>query len=252
MKAKAKINAFLKILGTDERGYHFLSSRFILLDELFDEVSLTKDKENEGFEIISNFSCDDNIIKKAFDLLCKLGFENELKEFFKLYSLKLFKNIPLCAGLGGGSSDCATFLRLMNEELNLKLSTEKLISLSTSLGADVAFFLSGFKSANVSGFGEVIKEFDDEDFDFKLHLPDIRCETALVYKEADNLKIKEAKKKDIKLLESLKTRDLFSFENKFLNDLFTPCVSLYPKMSYFMDNGYFLSGSGSSVFEVLR
>ncbi|MGN8587083.1 UNVERIFIED_CONTAM: 4-(cytidine 5'-diphospho)-2-C-methyl-D-erythritol kinase, partial [Campylobacter jejuni] len=95
--------------------------------------------------------CEDNIITKAYHLLCQNGYQNKLEEFFKTKSLKLIKNIPTCAGLGGGSSDCASFLMLINEELNLKLSTQKLIELSTQLGSDIAFFLSGFESANVSG-----------------------------------------------------------------------------------------------------
>ncbi|WP_297193153.1 4-(cytidine 5'-diphospho)-2-C-methyl-D-erythritol kinase [uncultured Campylobacter sp.] len=251
MKAKAKINAFLKILGLDDRKYHFISSRFILVDELYDELIFTKDKQNDGFEIISNFHCDDNIIEKAFNLLCNSGFKNELDEFFKIHSLKLIKNIPTCAGLGGGSSDAACFLKMMNEALNLKLSKNDLIKLSIKLGSDVAFFLSDFKSANVSGFGEIISEFDDDEFKFKLVFPDVKCETPLVYKEFDSLKDFVLDEKKIKLFEALKTRELFSFKNTVLNDLFTPCVSLYPKMSYFMNNGYFLSGSGSSVFEVL-
>ena len=173
MKAKAKVNIFLKIIGLDNRGYHLLNSRFVLLDTLYDELILIDEKQKEGFELISDFKCEDNIINKAYHLLCKEGFENELKEFFSKKSLKLIKNIPTCAGLGGGSSDAAGFLKMMNEELNLQISKERLIQLSVRLGADVAFFLSGAKSANVKGCGEVIEEFEDELSLLELHFPNI-------------------------------------------------------------------------------
>lgn len=141
MKAYAKANIFLKLTGFDSRKYHLLESRFILLKDVFDELELV-DKESDSkkeFEIISNFKCENNIIQKAYLLLSR-RYNNKLKELFSKKSLKLTKNIPVCAGLGGGSSDCASFLLLMNETLNLKLNLQELINLSMQLGSDIAFF----------------------------------------------------------------------------------------------------------------
>ncbi|TKX32044.1 4-(cytidine 5'-diphospho)-2-C-methyl-D-erythritol kinase [Campylobacter estrildidarum] len=254
MKAYAKANIFLKLIGLDSRKYHLLSSRFILLEEFYDELCLSDEKTQEGFEIISDFRCKDNIIKKAYCLLCDYGYQKKLEELFQNKSLKLIKNIPTGAGLGGGSSDCATFLVMMNEILNLKLSIQELIALSTKLGSDIAFFLSGFKSANVSGCGEIINVFEDEIPNINWIFPQIFCNTSKVYKEFDkkkcdfNLNIKQAK-----IYENLSTKELLQeYKNTELNDLFTPCVSLYPKMSNYLQNNYFLSGSGSSVFKVDR
>ncbi|SPV23995.1 4-diphosphocytidyl-2-C-methyl-D-erythritol kinase [Campylobacter coli] len=187
MKAYAKANIFLKLVGFDKRRYHLLESRFILLKNLFDEIRIVEKSSNspKGFEIISNFNCEDNIITKAYHLLCQNGYQNKLEEFFKTKSLKLIKNIPTCAGLGGGSSDCASFLMLINEELNLKLSTQKLIELSTQLGSDIAFFLSGFESANVSGCGEIIEEFNDTIPSLEWVFPEVSCQTKKVYDEFD-------------------------------------------------------------------
>ena len=95
MKAHAKANVFLKLTGFDERNYHILSSRFVLLDEIYDEIELTKDKKREGFEIISEFQCQNNLIAKAHALLCECGFANALNECFKDYAVKLKKRIPL-------------------------------------------------------------------------------------------------------------------------------------------------------------
>ena len=71
MRAFAKANVFLKLVGFDERKYHYLVSRFVLLDEIYDEIELTKDKTNAGFEIITKFS----------ELECKNG--DKFSEFGK-------------------------------------------------------------------------------------------------------------------------------------------------------------------------
>lgn len=251
MKAYAKANVFLKLLGFDFRNYHFLKSRFILLPFLYDELFLSDEKEQEGFEILSDFKCENNILEQAYNLLCKKGYENELKELFKNKSLKLIKNIPTCAGLGGGSSDCASFLKLINENLNLKLSTQKLIEFSKELGSDIAFFLSGFEAANVSGCGEIVEEFEDGLPKLEWEFPKIACETLAVYKHFDKgIFDFEQNKKEAQIFEKLKTKELLDYKNTKLNDLFTSCVALYPKMRFYLENDFFLSGSGSSVFKV--
>lgn len=250
MKAYAKANIFLKLTGLDERKYHLIQSRFVLLEHLFDELFLVDEKHKASFEIISEFACQENIIQKAYILLCQKGFQKQLEELFRQKSLKLIKNIPVCAGLGGGSSDCACFLQMMNETLNLKLSLSQLIELSKELGSDVAFFLSGFKAANVSGCGECIEEFEDESIDLQWTFPNIACESAKVYKEFDTKAFDfEKSSYQAQELKKYSSKELLHFENTHLNDLFTPCVSLYPKMSVYLHEGFFLSGSGSAVFK---
>ena len=332
MRAFAKANVFLKLVGFDERKYHYLVSRFVLLDEIYDEIELTKDKTNAGFEIItkfkelncenndkfsdfSDFGCEnaefskksgvsskakaefsgksgvvnkanaefsenykndgcentefdeksgatkqikgENIIAKAYKMLCECGFKGVLDECFSQFSLKLTKKIPIGGGLGGGSTDAACFLRLMNESLNLGLSREHLMQMGARLGSDVSFFLSGFKSANVSGTGELIAEFEDEIPPLIFSFPKLECSTAAVYAKFDeSLNFKDSNgefAKNSALASKLKTKTskelLNAYENTALNDLFTPCVALYPKMSAFLQGGFFLSGSGSSVFK---
>ncbi len=318
MRAFAKANVFLKLVGFDERKYHYLVSRFVLLDEIYDEIELTKDKTNAGFEIITKFSklncenndkfsdfgefscenaefseksgvaskekaefsenykndgCEnaefyekssatkqikgENIIAKAYKMLCECGFKGVLDECFSQFSLKLTKKIPIGGGLGGGSSNAACFLRLMNESLNLGLSREHLMQMGARLGSDVPFFVSGFKSANVSGTGELIAEFEDEIPPLIFSFPKLECSTAAVYAKFDeSLNFKDLSgefAKNSALARELKTKTskelLNAYENTALNDLFTPCVALYPKMSAFLQGGFFLSGSGSSVFK---
>ena len=253
MKARSKLNIFLKITGLDARGYHLLNSRFILLDEPYDELYFSDEKQKAGFEILSDFNCEDNIIQKAYDLLCLKGFKNELEEFFRQKSLVLIKNIPLGAGLGGSSTDGAAFLRLINEELNLKLDANTLIQWGKTLGSDVAFFLSGYASANVSGCGEVVEGFDDALPCLELFSPEFFCKTGAVYAEFDAQISQrgfdfEANAKAAAFYAKLRSEELLNFKNSNLNDLFAPCARLYPKMQEFLARGFFLSGSGSSVF----
>ena len=318
MRAFAKANVFLKLVGFDERKYHYLVSRFVLLDEIYDEIELTKDKTNAGFEIITKFcelecengdkfsefgefscenaefsdiigvaskanaefgenykndSCEnaefddkssatkqikgENIIAKAYKMLCECGFKGVLDECFSQFSLKLTKKIPIGGGLGGGSTDAACFLRLMNESLNLGLSREHLMQMGARLGSDVPFFVSGFKSANVSGTGELIAEFEDEIPPLIFSFPKLECSTAAVYAKFDeSLNFKDSNSEFAKnsalareLAKKTSKELLNAYENTALNDLFTPCVALYPKMSAFLQGGFFLSGSGSSVFK---
>lgn len=250
MKSYAKVNIFLKITGKRE-NFHTLNSRFILLENLYDEIEFI-DGNFENFTIISSKKIDGvNILNRVYDEICIAGFDNELSEFFRKKAVKLTKNIPMGGGLGGGSSNAATMLKMLNNELNLKISNENLAKIATKIGSDVSFFLSELKSANVGGTGEVIEEFDDEIPPLTIHTKDLHCNTALVYKEFRNSFFDEI---DLKLSDKLSTLKsveiLNSYKNHELNDLLKPCQKLYPELK--IEESEFLSGSGSTIFEVKR
>ena len=248
MKSFAKINIFLKITGT--RGnYHELNSRFVLIKNLFDEISF-KSGNFEGFCIKTETEINgENIINKAYNELCKAGFSRELNEFFKNNCVILKKNIPLGGGLGGGSSNAATFLKMANKELNLKISKRNLMKIGAKIGADVSFFLSDEICANVSGIGEIIMPFDDEIPNFEILQKPVCCDTAKVYKEFrahffDTINLKFSAK-----LSRLKSSEILAnFKNYMLNDLLAPAQKIYPNLK--INNDEFLSGSGSSCFKV--
>lgn len=240
-KAPAKINIFLKITG--KRGnYHELASRFIRFSQLYDELWLCP-KIDERL-VISEFK--DSIIKKAHDALAKAGYARELNEILKDKSVALKKRIPVGAGLGGGSSDAASFMLMINEFLGLPL--QKLAKISASVGADVPFFISGQSSANVSGIGEVIEPFDDEVPSLEVMTPDIFCDTAVVYGYFREHFSCENNQKFIKRLLGLKSSEILAlYKNYELNDLLKPALSVYENLNPFVKDR-FLSGSGSSLF----
>ena len=246
MKSFAKINVFLKVVGT--RGnYHEILSRFVLCEQLFDEIYFEK---SNSFTIeCDNKEIKENIIQKAIDELKKAGFSNELDEFFSSHKIIINKQIPIGAGLGGGSSNAATFLLMVNDELNLHIKRENLMQIASKIGADVTFFVSGYRAANVSGIGEIIKEFDDEVPNLNIFTPNVFCSTPMVYQEFRSNFLQYIDVNAAKKMQNLKSKELLEiYKNEELNDLFAPCFKLYPQMNEFRDK--FLSGSGSSVFSV--
>ena len=246
MKSFAKINVFLKVVGT--RGnYHEILSRFVLCEQLFDEIYFER---SNSFAIeCDNKEIKENIIQKAIDELKRAGFSNELDEFFSSHKIIINKQIPIGAGLGGGSSNAATFLLMVNDELNLNIKRENLMQIASKIGADVTFFVSGYKAANVSGIGEIIEEFDDEVPNLNILTPNVFCSTPMVYQEFRSNFLQYIDVNAAKKMQNLKSKELLEiYKNEELNDLFAPCFKLYPQMNEFRDK--FLSGSGSSVFSV--
>ena len=250
-KAFAKVNIFLKIIGTRD-NYHEILSRFYRVDDLYDEIEFVK-TDAKRFEIIgcNGIKREENSIYKAF---CALNFYTQnpqIIEFFDRYSVKVTKNIPSFAGLGGGSSDCATFLKMCNDILDLRLSLTQLCEIGATIGADVAFFIKGFKSANVSGIGEIIEEFNDDDLKFDIFTPNVKCSTPIVYKTFRNYFLDKIDEPLAYKLKYLKSKEILQkFDIYQLNDLLHPALKSYPKLKDYIKDGYFFSGSGSSFFKV--
>ncbi len=254
-KAYAKVNIFLKITG--KRGsYHEIISRFMRVDSLYDELSFIPKQKSEDFEIIGDFSCntEQNTIYKAYIALLEVLDEEHgasLKNLMKRYGVKVEKRIPAFAGLGGGSSDAATFLKMCNEVLHLGLSQNELAAIGVKVGADVAFFIYGYDSANVSGIGEVVEEFKEKLLDLEIYTPNIEISTPKVYTlyreqfydPIDGFEIDKLKK-------TASTDILKQMSADEANDLFKPALQAYKELKNYYRHGYFFSGSGSSFFRV--
>ncbi|QOP46317.1 4-(cytidine 5'-diphospho)-2-C-methyl-D-erythritol kinase [Sulfurimonas paralvinellae] len=255
-KAFSKVNVFLKISG--KRGnYHEIVSRFMRVNDLFDELSFVS-KEKVGtnsneFGIIGDFACktEENTIYKAYKALKSATNSEALEKLMQTHAVMVEKNIPAFAGLGGGSSDAATYLKMCNEVLHLGLSLNELAAIGLQVGADVPFFIYGYASANVSGIGEVVEAYDEELLDFEVFTPDVKIATPKVYSAyRENFyepidgfatqKLKETPSKEI----------LQSMSAKEANDLFAPALQEYKELKEHYRQGYFFSGSGSSFFKV--
>lgn len=149
-KAPAKVNFFLNIVGKREDGYHEMDMINHSAD-LYDQLTLVPDEPE--FSLESNFDTPDNLITKVVETMGKI-YDKETN-----FKIILEKQIPYQAGLGGGSSDAAAAIRLLERYWELDLSEEERCELAVRFGADVPYCLYNTLS-HVTGIGEKIERID--------------------------------------------------------------------------------------------
>jgi len=242
IKAHAKVNIFLKIVGHDGI-YHMIKSRFMKVRDLYDEIEIV---EAEKFNIVGDINCvlRDNTVFKAYVELTTAY--PDIKKWFIGKEIRIHKNIPEMAGLGGGSSDAAAFLRLVNEKSGLNLSTKELMKIGNKIGSDVAFFITDSDVADVYGRGDIVEVRDEKALDLEVFTPPIECSTPEVYKmyKQNFFNPQDTdfdKKNTLELLQNHSPSEL--------NDLLKPALMLYPDLYKYQHLGFF-SGSGSSFFNL--
>ena len=181
VKSPAKINLHLEIIGKREDGFHELAMIMQNID-LFDyiefennligEIKLNSDNTDLSLN-------EDNLIIKAANYIKEISNNKKLGA-----NIFLKKNIPIGAGLAGGSSNAAATLIGLNKLWNLKLEYETILSLSMKLGSDVPFFING-GSQFCFGRGEILEKYNSK-FDYGVILlknPNISISTADIYKK---------------------------------------------------------------------
>lgn len=248
-KSYAKVNIFLKIAGKRD-NYHEIVSRFVRVHSLYDVVRFEKG-EFEEFTLEGDFGCETekNTIYKAYLELYSM-FKN-LEEIFKNYKVVVEKNIPEFAGLGGGSSNCATFMLMVNILADLKLSRDELAKIGAKIGADVSFFIYEYDSANVTGIGEIVEKFDEEVLEIQTFTPKIECNTGAIFTKFREEFYKEISKEEAQNLLSMKSKDILeTLSIEEANDLYAPALSVYPELKIYENGKNFFSGSGSSFFQL--
>lgn len=157
--APAKLNLFLHVTGHNDQNYHELES-LIAFADLYDELHVTQTKEfnltisGEFAPLIQNEPVETNLCYRTLQV-----FEQKTGISPKLH-LELIKNIPIAAGMGGGSSDAATFLLALNQLYDTHLSFDELLEMAEVLGADVPVCLYQ-KTCLVHGIGEELSGFID-------------------------------------------------------------------------------------------
>lgn len=230
----AKLNLGLKITGKRADGYHLLKTVFCLID-LFDEIQI-QTTPNGKISLIEHNQAwlyHTDLSYKAAKLLqsysgTKLG-----------ANIRINKAIPSGAGLGGGSSNAATVLLVLNNLWQLNLNTSKLIELGTKLGADVPFFIHG-KNAVASGIGDIFNDISLPNWYFVLICPKFHIKTANVFKNVEFSSSPQTTDKD-GILDSLEN-DLLPAAIKFKPELGT----LLKKLQFF--GHVAMTGSGSSLY----
>ena len=246
IKAHAKINTFLKITGHKD-GYHTLLSRFIKVPHLYDTISfIAQECKTFTIEGCGDVPVEENTIYQAF-----LAMDTET-DFFKYHKVVVEKNIPSGAGLGGGSSDAAAFMRLFNKVWKLNIDTPTLAKMGSTVGADIPFFIYDYDAANVSGFGEIVEEFkEEESFEIELYTPNIHCDTPLVYKTFKRELFDDIEPTSFKGWERLSSKEVLEkIDAVMANDLYKASLIAYPELKDMAKDGWYFSGSGSTFFQI--
>lgn len=253
IKAMAKVNLGLDVLRRRENGYHDVKMVMQTVN-LYDTLTLSK--IDEGIVITTNTGelplNEDNLIYKAAKLLL------EYVDKKAGVSIHLDKQIPIAAGMAGGSTDAASTLLGINELYNLDLTKEELAEVGVKIGADVPYCIYGGTYLS-EGIGEVLTKLPDApDCYVVIAKLGIGVSTKYVY---ENLHIETVEKHpDIDgMIDAIKTGSLDGVTEKMENVLETVTIKRYPEIETMkkclLENGAenaLMSGSGPTVFGIFK
>lgn len=247
----AKINLGLNIVERRQDGYHNLET-------VFYPVAIKDALEVQPMDNLfpSTFNCDiklsnlpiegdeqKNLVVKAYNLL-KLRFPN-----IPRVHAHLFKQIPTQAGMGGGSSDGAAMVLLLNEMFSLGLNEEQMVELSASLGADCPFFIMN-RPCYAEGIGEKLYPIDLNLSGWKIVI--VRPNIPVSTKEAFS---RITPKRPLKNCREIVTKPVETWREQLTNDFEESVFALHPEIGQIKQQLYDLgatyasmSGSGSALF----
>ncbi len=242
--AKAKVNLAIHVLGRRSDRYHFVDS-LVIFPNIKDRLVI-KEANNFSLKIEGEFSefidPEENSVIEAYDLV-----KSQLPANF---SINLQKNIPVGAGLGGGSADSAAVLRYFQENYKIEIPKKEIIA---QIGADVPVCLSD-KFQRVKGVGEVTEEISENDYELWLVLvnPRINVSTGKIFQS-----LKKIENNGLENFRDLKnSKDFIAYLLRQRNDLQSVACQRYPEINLVLSeildtkNNVLarMSGSGSTCF----
>lgn len=254
VKANAKINVYLDVLGKRKNGYHNLDMVMLPLD-LHDTIEI----EYLPYLTETYIVCDrventetsyDSIRKTLESLRAKYGFKHN-------FNITIHKEIPICAGLGGGSSNAAAVLKAFEKIIKIKMEPEDELAFCLSIGSDVPF---SFKNvpAHVEGIGEKVTPIKIKDqYSVLIVKPKQGLSTPRVFGESDKYKLKHG---DVgKVLNGLKEGDEKLLSEGMFNSLEEVSSRMCPEIQnvrkMLEDDGFkcvVMTGSGSCVYALTK
>lgn len=245
INAYAKINLALEVMDI-ENGYHKVNNLMVPI-ALHDEIEM---KVSDAIQIEDDPFPMDNIMRKAIELFfLKTNISSGVY-------IKIKKNIPSQAGLGGGSSDAAATLLGLNMLYETNLSDDELISLSSSLGSDVGFFIKN-KVALCTGRGEIVNTLDIKmpKLNVLLIKPNVGLSTKEIYKNYEYLG--EPKEDKINgIINALKNKQINELKRNIFNDLKRVSLKFSKELRELYNEikelgiDVFVSGSGPTMYVV--
>ena len=250
-KARAKVNLTLNVLAKREDGYHELETIFQKIS-LYDEIRITKTNEHDNIKIYTNIEMlkgENNIIFKAYEIL--------KTKFDKIggVEVNLKKNIPMQAGLAGGSTDCGAFIEGMDELFSLNLSKKEMLEIGAKLGADVPQSLYN-TPVIARGIGEKIEEIKSNT---KYHIlvikPEFTCNTKEMYDKLDKGNITKQEYNTNKMRQALEEGNAKEIADNLYN-VFELAIEKAEEIKKEIIEvgamGTLMSGSGSTFFGIFE
>ncbi|CAM2756213.1 4-(cytidine 5'-diphospho)-2-C-methyl-D-erythritol kinase [Hathewaya histolytica] len=249
-KAYAKVNLSLDVVGKREDDYHLLKMIMQQID-LYDIIDINENKEKE-IKVFCN---------KPFVPLDNRNLAYKAAEaFIEKYNIgvgvdiKIQKNIPVSAGLAGGSTDAAAVLSLMREIFKKHISMDEIMKLGLEIGADVPYCIQG-GTALCEGIGEKINPLKPfRNYILVLVKPNFGVSTKDIYKSLNINKIYKHPNTEA-IIKAMENEDLRFVGSNMKNVLENVTVSVYPTISNIKKNmmnlgavGSLMSGSGPTVF----
>lgn len=247
-----KINLGLHVVSKREDGFHNIETVFYPVNWC-DALEVIENPEPGEAFIFSQSGLsisgkmEDNLLYKAWRLITA---ERKIPNI----RVHLHKNIPMGAGLGGGSSDAACFLNVLNSQFNLNYSVLELKNMASSLGSDCAFFIENqpvYAKGRGNEFSEI--EVDLSTYYILLVYPGIHSNTKEAY---DGLKPKLPAHDLVTLIEKT---PITRWKDTLVNDFESAIFKKYPEIKLLKENLYTagasyasLSGSGSAVFGIFK
>jgi 4-diphosphocytidyl-2-C-methyl-D-erythritol kinase len=253
LKAYAKINLSIDITGKRPDGYHDVK---MIMQTIALHDIVTLEVRDSGIEIECNRpgipTGADNIAYKAASLLMK---EYNID---RGVCINITKNIPVAAGLAGGSADAAAVLKGMNSLFSLDLGEDELIAAGKQVGADVPFCIKG-GTMLAQGIGEMLTELDFfSKVDIVLVKPGIEVSTAWVYKNLDLSRVSFRPDTNM-LIKAISNKDTVLVAQNMKNVLESVTIEEYKAIKDIKEElirlgalGSMMSGSGPSVFGIFE
>jgi len=253
--APAKVNLYLKVIRRRDDGYHEIETLFERIS-LSDSISVETDRDR------TTISCNEPHVPTGKESLlgrtCE-AFKQRLGEDLH-FRIALDKNIPVAAGLGGGSSDASALLRGLNRITGSPLGEEALLSISRDLGADIPFFTGNYRFALGKGRGDIVREVDTKlDIWHVLVTPPFEISTKDIYDKVPAFSLTYNRGVDRMFSAFLGENDIDGLAGNLCNDLQAIVLRDFPILERVLfelekagAKGVLLSGSRPTVFGIFE
>ncbi|MBW3589211.1 MAG: 4-(cytidine 5'-diphospho)-2-C-methyl-D-erythritol kinase [Actinobacteria bacterium] len=251
MSAPAKVNLFLRVSGVRDDGYHEIESVMQTVS-IFDRLVMERVPVTRvSFDTAALAPEPPDLIEKA------IGVFNETVGGTQGAEVRVDKQIPIGAGLGGGSSDAAAALMGIDRMMG-GLTPPKLLSeIASQVGSDVPFFLNG-GTALVSGRGEIVKSLPSLEAWWVIGVPDLSMSTEEVYAAFDRFGSSQGPSLQ-EFLDALSTGEVAEVGGLLHNDLEVAAFDLQPELRDLKEEmhgagalGAVMTGSGSAIVGLCR